>query len=103
MEGEEHDASKLKPESPNSVDDIREETDKSEAAVNDDNMNDNNIISSESDSSDDDDFEDAQEEEVEAQEEEDAVEELDAAALLAFSKSRLQKQTQVYHWALALK
>ena len=92
MEEEEHDASKLKPESPNSVDDIREETDKSEAAVNIDNnnMNDNIISESDSESDDDeDDFEDAQEEE--AQGEEAIVEELDASALLAFSKSRLQK------------
>ena len=88
--GDQIDASESVPVSPDGVDDIptQEATDKNnEAAAKNENINtDDDIISESSSSDDEDEFEDAKEEETE-------VEELDAAELLAFSKSRLEKES----------
>lgn len=78
--GDQIDASESVPVSPDGVDDIP-------THVANENINtDDDIISESSSSDDEDEFEDAKEEETE-------VEELDAAALLAFSKSRLEKES----------
>ena len=85
--GDQIDASESVPVSPDGVDDIptQEATDKNNEVQ--ENINtDDDIISESSSSDDEDEFEDAKEEETE-------VEELDAAALLAFSKSRLEKES----------
>ena len=70
------------------ADDTMDEAEhKNNEAVANENINtDDDIISESSSSDDEDEFEDAKEEETE-------VEELDAAALLAFSKSRLEKES----------